>query len=417
MHKVRFALVAFFLVATAADASERFHRQKNRISNRYTVEVAVKQKAVIHNLARTLPLQFGGRLIDVFDHVLGGFVVEMPEAQAIALSRHPGIKGVHEVPVVQPADTVTVAATSWGLNRIDQRSLPLDSWYTYSYVGTGITVYVIDTGVNVVGDLVNRVALRHDVTGTGLDDCWSPNGHGTMVASTVGGTTYGVARDVRLVGVKAFGCTDTTRGTDRIIAALNWIVATRPATELSVANISLGASADVTLDIAVRDTIAADVTVVVAAGNVIADACLFSPARTGNPAQIPDNPGGLSAITVAASDGNDQVAWWSLGSGSNTGPCVDLFAPGGSGLTAQGSNGVETNWRGTSAASPHVAGIAGLTFAKYGDITPGMVETYILQNSTADVITNNPNGATMLAGTPTRLVFQVQPTRRRACCS
>jgi subtilisin family serine protease len=265
------------------------------------------------------------------------------------------------------------------------------------------------------------VADRRDFTGTGLDDCrtTSPlNGHGTQVASTIGGATYGLAKSVRLVSLKSYGCTTGANGTDRVISALNWLVANRPVTELSVANISLRYGLDTNLDAAVRDAIAADVVVVVGAGNAGDDACTASPSRTGSAASIANNPNGYSAICVAASDDHDQVSWWSSDYRSSTGPCVDLFAPGGPGLTAQGVRSVDSGWSGTSAAAPHVAAIAVLTLARYGDITPGMVESYILQNATPSVITNNANGlANMLPGTPNRLVYQVLPAKRRACCS
>lgn len=410
---------AMLFAATATIASERFVRHEKHVPNRYIVDVAVKEKSAIREHAASLPPQYSGRLVDVFDHVLGGFVVEMSEQQAIRLSRHPAVAAVHEIPLGEPLGVES--AMSWGRDRVDQRTPPPDGLYTYYYTGAGVTVYVIDTGVTVIGDLAGRVAERHDFTGTGLDDCRTTsmqNGHGTQVASTIGGSTYGLAKSVRLVSLKAYGCVTASIGTDRVIAALNWIVANRPATELSVANISLRYQADTNLDAAVRDAVAAEVVVVVGAGNSGDDACNFSPSRTGNPARIANNPNVYSAITVAASDGNDQIAWWAEAQWSSSGECVDLFAPGGPGLTAQGARSVDSAWSGTSAASPHVAAIAALTFARYGDVTPGMVETYILQNATPSAISNHANGrANMLPGTPNRLLYQVQPAKRRACCS
>jgi subtilisin family serine protease len=412
------AAALLLVSSSAAGASERFVRHEKHVPNRYIVEVAVKDRTVIHEHAATLPPKYSGRLVDVFDHVLGGFVVEMSERDAIQLSRHPAVAGVHEIPLGEPLAVET--AMSWGRDRIDVRTLSLDSLYNYYYTGSGVTAYVIDTGVTITGDLIGRIAERFDFTGTGLNDCYtlSPrNGHGTQVASTIGGATYGLTKSVRLVSLKAFGCSTGT-GTDRVIAALNWIVANRPATELSVANISLRYSADVNLDAAVRDAVAAGVVVVAGAGNAGDDACGASPSRTGNPAFIANNPNGYSAITVAASDQNDQVAWWSTDQWSSTGPCVDLFAPGGPGLTAQGVRSVDTGWSGTSAASPHVAAIAVLTLGRYGDVTPGMVESYVLQNATPSVIANNANGlANIRAETPNRLIYQVQAPKRRACCS
>lgn len=266
-----------------------------------------------------------------------------------------------------------------------------------------------------MSDLQGRV-VRVDI-GRGLDDCISPNGHGTQVASTAAGTTYGIARDAQVVSIKV---TDNCGGggaPGNLISALNWIIANRPPGELSVANISLSFPGDTYIDQAVRDTIQAGVTVVVGAGNGGIDACGFSPARAGNPAWIPNNPNSFSAITVAASDRDDHVSWWAPNVSSNTGACVDLFAPGGPGLTAQGTNSINTDWSGTSAASPHVAGMAALALQKFGAIDPGMVESQLLQIATPGVITNNPSGASMRSGTPNLLLYYFGGIRRRACCS
>jgi subtilisin family serine protease len=236
-----------------------------------------------------------------------------------------------------------------------------------------------------------------------------------------------MAQGVNFVSLKVANCAGSGN-VGSAMEALNWIVARRNLMhyqtgvwELSVANMSVIFPRDPELDIAVRDAVDSGIVVVAGAGNTGGDACNFSPAAAGNPSQIPDNPNGLSAITVAASDWNDRVSWWSLNSRSNTGSCVDLFAPGGPGLRATGHTGaVDENWGGTSAAAPHVAGMAALSLEKIGAPYPGTVETYLLQQATPNLISPNLQvspQALMLEGTPNLLLYHVTPTpKRRSCC-
>jgi len=298
----------------------------------------------------------------------------------------------------------------------------MDGWYHSYYQGSDVTVYILDTGVDEVGDLQGRIVEHKAIVGSSTTDCFIPNGHGTQVASTVGGSLYGVAKGARLVNVRT-ACGTSENGPSRLITALQWVTIRHNATpgSLSVVNISLEYPANDQIDAAVRDTVAAGVVVVVGAGNNVRSACTRSPQRTGNPAFIQNNPDGYNAITVAASDQNDRVSYYGVVEGvtygSNTGQCVDIFAPGGPGLVAQGFNTVDYNWQGTSAAAPFVAGLAALTLARFGNITPAMVESYIVQNSTKNMIRENPDGAPMISATPNNLVYQVQPGKRRACCT
>lgn len=393
----------------------------------YIVDVSVKDAVVIRRLAKEVETKHKGRVLDVYTDIFGGFSAELTESAALAVSDLPEVAAVHEVPegtVIEAPVERIVTANSWGLDRIDQRAPPLDGNYHSYYAGSDVTVYVLDTGVNPIGDLEGRISENKTFFSAGSQDCFAPNGHGTQVASTIGGSRFGVARGVKLVNVRT-ACGTDGLGTDRLISALQWVAQRHnsAAGALSVANISLEYPAYDPLDAAVRDTIAAGVVVVVGAGNRLGSACSRSPQRTGNPAFIQNNPDGHSAITVAASDQNDRVSYYGVNPvdgveyGSNTGQCVDIFAPGGPGLTAQGATSVDTNWQGTSAAAPFVAGLAALTLARFGPVTPGMVEHYIVENSTKNIIRDNPEGATMFSSTPNNLVYQVRPPKRRACCS
>lgn len=425
-------------------ADEKFHRYERPNPGVYVVEVENKDAAHIKALAKALAKSHGGRLITTYTEVLGGFAVEMSESRARALSHVPGITGVHESAqdklqyVPESPVARSEPAASWGLDRIDNNIVQyplspdgfedyIDGTYRYYYTGIGVYVYFLDTGATVIGDLANRISPsdkysfigvtgsqpKSDITG----DCEGGPGHGTSVASTIGGASYGVARNVRLVSVKVSSSCGSGGGFERLIQALEWIKLRHDGGELApaVVNISLEYDENPAIDAAVRDAIAAGVTVVVGAGNDGLDACDYSPARTGKASMIANNPGGFNAITVAASDRNDNVSNWG-DLQSNTGQCVDIFAPG-SDLTAQGKQGPISYWAGTSAASPHVAGIAALTIARYGAISPTMVEAEILQAATAGVINNSQSGAQMLLGTTDDLVTQVRPPRRRACCS
>jgi serine protease len=340
----------------------------------------------------------------------------MNEAQAIRLSRVPGIAGVYENAMGEL--TWVAPANSWGRDRVDETDLTLDGLYNYYYTGMNVVAHIIDSGVNPVGDIpAHRLIQRLDYTGTGLDDCY-PGGHGTQVASTIGGSTFGIAGDVSFVSLKVANCEGGGTEGD-VIAAINWVITNKA--PLSVINISLAYNPHEGIDAAVRDAVDSGIVVVVGAGNNRGDACLRSPARAGNPNYISNNPNQLSAITVAASDWNDRVSWWSSTSWSNTGECVDLFAPGGPGLRATGNTGaVDENWRGTSAAAPHVAGMAALSLEKIGAAYPGMVESNLVHYATPNKIQSNLQTsppAIMLEGTPNLLLYHVTTTpKRRSCC-
>ncbi|MDY7230332.1 S8 family peptidase [Hyalangium rubrum] len=308
--------------------------------------------------------------------VINGFAAKMTKTQVEALRNDPGVEFIEQDQVVY-AD-VTQRNATWGLDRIDQRALPLSTTYFYGTPAFGINAYIIDTGIQPNHpDFGGRGASVFNSTGDGNpDDC---NGHGTHVAGTVGGQTWGVAKGVYLYGVKVLGCSGS--GTYAgVIAGVDWVRVngTRPA----VANMSLGGGFSQAVNDAVNNLANSNVFVAVAAGNSNADACGFSPASA------------ASATTAAASQSNDARANY-----SNYGGCIDVYAPG-SGITSAWLNSGTNTISGTSMASPHIAGVAALYKDNFGDAPSAVVDQWIKANATPNVITGNP------AGTPNLLLYK-----------
>jgi subtilisin family serine protease len=276
-----------------------------------------------------LVTRFGVPARYTYTHALQGYAtIPITEGQAHALTRQRGVIRV------TPDQPMRESAPSWGLDRIDQRKLPLDSTYRRSSSGAGIVAYIVDTGIRYTHtEFQGRAAFGFDAFGGDGSDC---RGHGTHVAGTVGGASYGIAPGVLLRSVRVLDCAGG--GTSAtVVAGLDYI-ATQP---VGVVNLSLGGPRDEPIDAAIATLTARGFAVTVAAGNNRFDACLFSPSRA------------PSAITVGATAASDNLATY-----SNTGPCVDLYAPGSSIISAIHTTDLATAWMsGTSMAAPHVAGV------------------------------------------------------------
>lgn len=333
----------------------------------YVVRVLPGTDAAVRaNLA-----SMGGVPTDEIDYVFDGFVVKLSDAEVAALRTDKNVVDIIADAPISLLDTDN-SPSSWGLDRVDQTSLPLDSSFTYpNQGGAGVRVYVVDTGVQADNpDFAGRILPGFDVIGSQQQntDC---NGHGTHVAGTVAGTRYGLAKKAMIVPVRVLGCTGSGSFSG-IISALDWIKANNPAGTPAVINMSIGGGFYQAVNDAVESIVAAGITAAIAAGNSNADACNASPASA------------PSAITVGATDSSDSRASY-----SNWGNCVDIFAPGSNIVSddafASGSSSVKS---GTSMATPHIAGAAALVLGQHPTWTPGEVLTAISDNASIGKIAN-----------------------------
>src|SRR6058998_229539 len=334
-------------------------------------------------LAQTLVATYNGSLLHTYTAALKGFAATLPDVAVPLLQLEPLVAYVEPDQTIRADGTEDMDANGdpWGLDRIDQQALPLSGTYTYTSDGAGVQAYVIDTGIWTLhpdfGGRADNVydALTLDLVVIG-EDC---NGHGTHVAGTVGGATYGVAKGVSLHGVRVLGCAGVGFTSD-VIAGVDWVTANHQSP--AVANMSLGGGSSAALNTAVMNLWNSGVFLAVAAGNDNADACNSSPA------------GASGVFTVAASDKNDAKASY-----SNWGSCVEAYGPG-SAIKSTYLGGTTMTLSGTSMATPHVVGVAALYKATNGDQPSATVSDWLITNATSGVITGNPSG------TPNLLLFK-----------
>lgn len=333
--------------------------------------------------------KYGVNANKLFGNTLNGAQYTLSKGQLKQLLKEDLVQFIEPEQIISVDPIVSSNANQsnaiWGLDRIDQRDLPLDSNYSYNFDGSGVTAYVIDTGVrNTHNEFGNRASSGWDFVDNDSDasDC---NGHGTHVAGTIGGQNYGVAKNVNIVGVRVLGC-NGSGSTSGVIDGINWVK--NNASGPSVANMSLGGGASSAIDQAVEAAVASGVSFVVAAGNDNSNACNYSPARA------------TTAITVGSTTSSD-----SRSSFSNYGTCLDIYAPGSSIKSAwYNSDSSENTISGTSMASPHVAGVVALYLDEDNSLTPAQIDSKLSAGASKNKVSDAKSGS------PNELLYALEGT-------
>lgn len=323
----------------------------------------------------------GARIKHVYESALKGFAAQLSDASVASLRANPKVAYIEQEQEFTADDIdglealdIAQAGATWGLDRIDQKNLPLNSVFNYTRTGKGVNAYVIDTGVlQTHTEFGGRAVKGFDAVTSGgaASDC---NGHGTHVAGTIGSKTYGVAKEVKLIAVRVLDC-NGSGSTSGVIAGIDWV--RRNAVKPAVANMSLGGGASTALDSAVVAAINAGITFAIAGGNSNANACNYSPARV------------TAAITVGATTSTDARASY-----SNYGTCLDIFAPGSSIKSTWNTSTTAVNTiSGTSMATPHVAGAAALYLQSYPTASPATVRNALVNAATLNKVIGSGTGS------------------------
>ncbi|MFE2260398.1 S8 family peptidase [Streptomyces griseosporeus] len=376
------ALFASALPAGAAPAAPEGRIQYEDAANAVTGSYIVTLKSARSASAegRAVAARYGASIQRTYTKALNGYAISASETEAKRLAADPAVASVVQNRTFH-IDGTQPSPPSWGLDRIDQRNLPLNSSYTYpDSAGQGVTAYIIDTGVRIThSDFGGRASYGYDAVDND-STAQDGNGHGTHVAGTVAGSSYGVAKKAKIVAVRVLNNSGSGT-TAQVVAGIDWVA--RNHSGPSVANMSLGGSADSALDTAVRNAIASGVTFAVAAGNDSANASNYSPARVSE------------AITVGSTTSGDARS-----SFSNYGSVLDLFAPGSSITSSWNSSDTATNTiSGTSMATPHVTGAAAVWLADNPTATPAQVASALSSAATSGVVTSPGTGS------PNRLLY------------
>jgi serine protease len=382
---VGLSLACASLTATAGE----FRTVKNPIPGQYIVvlkdnaaSLASERSSLsrVSVVSRDIATKHRAKLVRSYNNVLRGFVARADDKSLARLLADPRVAYVEEDGIMSIAASQTNA--TWGIDRVDQRNLPLNQTYTYDTTASSVHAYILDTGVLLNhSQFSGRMSTGYDAVTNGgnANDC---HGHGTHVAGTVGGSIHGIAKEVKIHPVRVLGCNGSGANSG-VIAGMDWVADNH--VKPAVANMSLGDNATQSIDDAVQRMHNAGVTVVVAAGNQSGNACNYSPARA------------PAAITVGSTANND-----SRSSFSNYGTCLDIYAPGSNIVSAGHTSTTGTaTMSGTSMASPHVAGVAALYLANNPSATPTQVRNALVDNATSGKVTDAGSGS------PNKLLYSI----------